>query len=380
MALQIKFHRTVAFVVLIAAGVWVGTGKFSSVGSDAARASQGASTPAEGDPAATDAASEPSLRTVAAVTPTFRDHAREIRLSGVTAPDKHVTLAARTNGVVESISIQKGEKVAADATVMMLEGPEIMAALSISELTFEQLTRDLGVAEKLFTRSSVTESQVTNARTAAATADAQVKQARAAVDLLTLKAPFAGLVDTVSVERGEWVQAGTPIATVLSLDPIVVQAEVSEIDIGLVTTGAKALVQLVTGAEMEGKVRFVAKEASSDTRTYRIEVALPNPDLSIPSGMTADVRLYAAPVRTVTVPRSVITLSQTGEIGVRVVGADDTAHFAAVDLVDDTPGGLILAGIPDNARIIVSGQDLVRDGEVVIVVDPEAETTPEPVP
>ena len=193
---------------------------------------------------------------------------------------------------------------------------------------------------------------------------------RGTLDLLILKAPFAGLVDTVSVEQGEWVHTGTPVATILSLDPIVVQAEVSELDIGFVATGAKARVRLVTGAEMQGQVRFIAKEASSDTRTFRIEVALPNPDTRIPSGMTADVRLYAAPVRTVTVPRSVITLSEAGEIGLRVVGADNIARFAAVELIDDTPGGLVLAGIPDGARIIVAGQDLVRDGEPVSVVAP----------
>jgi multidrug efflux system membrane fusion protein len=75
--------------------------------------------------------------------------------------------------------------------------------------------------------------------------------------------------------------------------------------------------------------------------------------------MTAEVSVFAAPVRAVTVPRSVITLSDSGELGLRVVGADGTAGFAPVTIVDDTPQGLIVTGVPQGIRIVVLGQDLV---------------------
>ncbi|MDH5452080.1 MAG: hypothetical protein OEX14_01900, partial [Paracoccaceae bacterium] len=71
----------------------------------------------------------------------------------------------------------------------------------------------------------------------------------------------------------------------------------------------------------------------------------------------------------VTVPRSIITLSDSGEIGLRVVNADNVTSFAAVNLIDDTPTGLVVTGVPENVRVIVSGQDLVGDGETVSVID-----------
>ena len=116
-------------------------------------------------------------------------------------------------------------------------------------------------------------------------------------------------------------------------------------------------------------MRFVALDASPSTLTFRVEVALPNPDRLIPSGMTAEVRLSAAKVRSVTVPRSIITLSDAGDLGLRVVNADNIASFAIVELIDDTPAGLVLAGVPEGMRIIVSGQDLVKDGDKVMVTD-----------
>ena len=119
---------------------------------------------------------------------------------------------------------------------------------------------------------------------------------------------------------------------------------------------------------MEGTVRLVAREATAETRTFPVEIALPNPDLSLPSGMTAEVQLLAAPIRAVVVPRSIITLTEAGEIGVRVVGADNKAEFAAVTIIDDTSDGLVVTGVPDGVRIITAGQDLVQNGEKVEIV------------
>ncbi|MDP2740295.1 MAG: efflux RND transporter periplasmic adaptor subunit [Pseudorhodobacter sp.] len=301
--------------------------------------------------------------------PRFEDHARVIRLSGVTQPEKRAVLAARTSGVVETLTVVKGATVDAEAVVMTLEGADILATVNIAEIAYDQRRRELDTAEKLFAGGNRTETQVLAARSAEATAAAQLNQSRAAADRLTLQAPFAGVVDTVNVEPGEWIQTGTPVATVLSLDPIEVRAEVSELYVDYLRPGADALLTLANGVQVHGTVSFVSKEASAQTRTFPVEITLPNPQHAIAAGMTAEVTLFADPIRAVTVPRSVITLSDAGEIGLRVVGTDNVARFAAVDMIDDKPEGLVLTGVPADVRIIVAGQDLVRDGETVTAVD-----------
>jgi multidrug efflux system membrane fusion protein len=355
-----KFHRIAAFCVMVAAGAWIVTGEFSSVGS--AQESGGQESPT---PAATRPENAPLIRTVSAVEPTFIDHARAIRLSGITAADKRVELAARADGVIASLSLVKGGTVEADAVVMTLEGPEAVAQEEIAGIALAQKERDLDVAEKLFKAGSSTESNLTNARSARDAAAAELARAKASADRLKLKAPFAGIVDSVSVELGEWVQTGTPVATILALDPILVKAEVSEVDLGSVAVGSTAHVRLVNGTEMEGTVRTVAREALAQTRTFPVEIALPNQNLSLPSGMTAEVSLFAERTRAVVVPRSVITLSDDGKLGLRVVGADNIAQFAEVQIMDDTADGLVVTGVPEGVRIITAGQDLVRNGEKV---------------
>jgi membrane fusion protein, multidrug efflux system len=345
---------------MVGAVAWIATGEFSSVGS--AQEVEGKESPT---PGAAPADTAPLVRTVSAVEPVFINHARAIRLSGITEADKRVVLAARAEGVIASLTLEKGGMVGAGDVVMTLEGPETVAQEKIAEIALAQKDRDLEVAQKLFQGGSTTESALTNARSARDAAAAELNRAQAAADRMELKAPFAGFVDTVSVELGEWVQTGAPVATILALDPILVKAEVSEVDLGSITIGSTAKVRLVNGTEMDGTVKLVAREASAQTRTFPVEIALPNPDLKLPSGMTAEVSLFAQPTRAVVVPRSIITLAEDGQLGVRVVGADNLAQFAVVQIIDDTPDGLVVTGVPEGVRIITAGQDLVQNGEPV---------------
>lgn len=357
-----KLHRIVAVCVMVAAGTWIATGDFATVGS-AEVAAAGSPTPA----ADADAEPAPLIRTVAAVTPVFIDHARAIQLSGVTQPDKRVDLVARAEGVIASLDLVRGGQVASGQVVLRLEGPETQAQADIAAIALAQRERELEVAERLFASGSNPETAVSNARSARDAATAELARARAAADRLTLKAPFAGLISALEVELGEWVQPGTPVATILSLDPILLKAEVSEVDLGSIAVGSRAKVRLVNGVEAEGTLRLVAPEASAATRTFPVEIALPNPDLALPAGMSAEVTLFAPAVQAVLVPRSIITLSDTGELGLRVVGPDNVAAFAPVQVLDDTAEGLVVTDVPRGVRIITAGQDLVRNGETVRV-------------
>jgi multidrug efflux system membrane fusion protein len=70
----------------------------------------------------------------------------------------------------------------------------------------------------------------------------------------------------------------------------------------------------------------------------------------------------------------VVTLSNTGDLGIRAVDPQNKVAFYPIDLVDDTPQGLILAGIPADARVIVAGQELITEGDTVNPVEADAAT------
>jgi membrane fusion protein, multidrug efflux system len=362
----LRLHKLLAIGVLVATALWVGTGEFSSVGSAQEEAEAAAAAAPEAAPVA--------LRTVAVVVPPRIEHARTIRLSGRTEADKRVALAARAAGIIADLPIAQGTPVEAGDLILRLDAEGKEAAVETARQLLSQREAEANAAERLGASGSLPRLQVDAARSALAQARSQLEAAQAELSRNEVRAPFAGIIDRVSVQQGASVGQGAEVATLIKLDPIIAVGEVSEREIGFVSRGNRAEVRLVDGTVVTGDVRFVSRDASPQTRTYRVEAEIDNSDGKVPAGMTAEVTLRAVPVEAVVLPRSVITLSAEGDLGVRGVDGDDKVVFVPIDLVDDTDNGLYLAGVAEGTRVIVAGQDLVTEGETVNAVEADEET------
>ncbi|PSJ59467.1 efflux RND transporter periplasmic adaptor subunit [Pseudaminobacter soli (ex Li et al. 2025)] len=361
---KVRFHKLAAIGVLIGFAAWMGTGEFSSVGSAAAEA--------EKKPTAAEQPKAPT-RTVAVITPPRVQHARAIRMSGQTEADKRAVLATRVGGIIAKLPVKQGQHVKAGDLVLMLDAEEKTAAVETARQLVAQRQAEADAQERLVKSGNSPKLQSDIVRSALAAARSQLEAAQAELARTEVKAPFDGVIDRVPVELGSSIMAGGEVATILSLDPIVGKGEISERDLSYVKIGDDAEVKLVNGDTAKGTVRYISRDASTSTRTFRIEIAVPNPEGSIPAGMTAEITVSAQPAEAVILPRSVVTLSSNGDLGIRAVDKDQKVSFHPIDLVDDTPSGLVLGGIPSDARIIVAGQDLVSEGDTVDAVDADAE-------
>ena len=148
-------------------------------------------------------------------------------------------------------------------------------------------------------------------------------------------------------------------------NPILAVVEVAERNLAGVHVGDAAEIRLVTGTKATGKVRFISKSASANTRTYRVDVEVRNADGAIPDGITAEVAIPLAAVPATRVPRSALTFSSAGDLGVRIVDADNKVAFVRVSVVDDQQENMWVGGLADAVRVIVQGQDFVREGQKV---------------
>jgi multidrug efflux system membrane fusion protein len=202
-------------------------------------------------------------------------------------------------------------------------------------------------------------------------AEATLAAALAELDRGFVRAPWAGIIHDVAAEVGgaAFSMAGREIATLVALDPMLAVVEVSERRLAGMKVGSVGSVKLVTGESMNGNIRFVAKTATKGTRTYRVEVELPNPDGAIPDGITAEVSIPVAAVQAARVPRSALTIASNGDIGVRAVGENGIVAFHRVSIAEDEQTYMWITGVPDGARVIVAGQDFVREGQVVEAVE-----------
>jgi membrane fusion protein, multidrug efflux system len=352
----LRLHQVLALLVLLAAAAWVLTGEFSHTGSENDEAEETASPPPE---------VSATQRTVLVARPDQERYSRAIRVAGRTEPDKTSLLAARESGIIRALPAIDGQYVSAGSVLLRLERPEKLAAVETAKALLAQRQAQSLAAEALLQRGEGAKIAADIARAELAAAEAQLREAETAVEHLDVIAPFSGTIDNVQVERGSWVQIGTPVATINAMNPVVVRGEVSERDLADVRVGTPATVNLASGASIQGRVRYVRQQASPQTRTFQLEVEIPNRGGDVPAGMSAEIVLHADAITAVTLPRSVVTIADSGALGIRVVGEDDTVRFLSVEVVDDTPDGLVLEGVPAGADVIISGQDLVRDGETV---------------
>ena len=366
---KFRFHKLAAIIVLVGFAAWVATGEFSSVGSASDTEK----------PNATDKTAEVEqpkgpARTVAVVTPPRSMHARAIRISGLTEADKRAVLATRVGGVIAKLPVKQGQHVRAGDLILMLDAEEKVSAVDNAKQLLVQREAELNASERLAKSGNLAKLQLDTARSNLTSARSALRTAQAELDRNEVKAPFDGIVDRVAVELGSAIMQGGEVATILALDPVIARGEISERDLRFVKNGDEADVRLVDGETVRGALRYISRDASSATRTFRVEIAIPNADGAIPAGMTAEITLRAKAADAVMLPRSVVTLSGSGDLGIRAVDKDNRVVFFPIDLIDDTSKGLVLAGIPGDARVIVAGQELVAEGDVVEPVEADQAT------
>jgi multidrug efflux system membrane fusion protein len=193
-------------------------------------------------------------------------------------------------------------------------------------------------------------------------AQAGVAAAEKEIERLSIHAPFAGLLETDTAELGSLLQPGAACATVIQLDQVKMVGYVPESEIGRVTLGAPAQALLVDGRRVSGTVSFVSRSADATTRTFRVELTVPNPELTIRDGQTADIAIEAEGARAHLVAQSTLTLDDEGTLGIRLIAANGTARFYPVAVLRDTREGVWVTGLPETAELIVLGQEYVTDG------------------
>ena len=360
-----KASRITAVGIVAAAVLWIASGHLlprdNADGQAAIRAG--------------DTKAQPLFR-VAVAPAIVEPHSPTLILSGRTEADHKVAITARTGGTLTELRVKRGQHVEKGEIVAVLSDDARQAQVAQAEALVEQRKAELEAKRSLISSGALPKLDLVNLESQYKTAQAALGSARAELERSVVRAPWAGVITEVPAEVGgaAFSMAGKEIATLVALDPMLAVVEVSERKLAGIKVGETAKVKLITGQSVTGRVRYVSKSASATTRTYRVEVEMDNTDGTIPDGITAEVVVSLKAIPAAKVPRSALTISSAGNIGVRVVGEGDKVDFVPVEIVEDLQGTMWLSGISQGARVIVRGQDFVREGQQVATVDASKES------
>lgn len=287
-------------------------------------------------------------------------------LSGRTEAARKVDVRSEAMGLLISEPIQKGASITKGQLLCELDPGTSNATLAEAEARLLEAETNLRTAESLAERGFSSETDTISRKAALEASMAGVERAKTEIERLQIRAPFDGILETNTAELGELMQPGAACATLISLDPIKLVGFVPEQSIERLALGSAAGGKLITGQTLQGKVTFISRSADEITRTFRVEINVPNPDQTIRDGVTAEILIGLEGERGHLVPQSALTLNDAGELGLRT-HKDGIAHFTPVTLIRDDARGVWVSGLPEQAEVIVTGQDFVREGRPIAV-------------
>jgi multidrug efflux system membrane fusion protein len=137
----------------------------------------------------------------------------------------------------------------------------------------------------------------------------------------------------------------------------------------------EASAKLPDGAVLEGEISYISPAASSETRTFSVEMEASNGQ-GEPAGVTAEITVPLDEVSAHRLSPALLSLNDAGVMGVKGVNSDGIVEFHEVELLRADSEGMWLAGLPPRLRLITTGQGFVKAGERVEAVEPEQDQEP----
>ena len=418
-----KFRSSYIWAALVALGAagWMASGQFG--GDD--KASETSAPPAvtaatAADSAAPDAAS-PIISFVVVENSKVR---RSIRASGVTQPKAIVTVSAEIGGTATAVPVAEGQAVKAGAVLVKIDTSTLPARIEAAKAEIDAATtaldsamaqsrgtyaeqraaaeaslnvarQRLEIAEKLasqkfsapielaqlkanYENARMTLAQIDLAKnlnsevniaqnkSRLATAKSNLAVLRDQLAKSTIKAPAGGWLETVHLERGEQIAAGAPAATILAMDELKIVVAVPQTNIGEVTLGDPVNINVAGAGMRKGEVTKIASITSSATRTFDVEVTVPNPERALRAGMTVEASIDVGFQPAFGMSPAHLSVAGDGSLTAKI-DEGGTARVMPVELVRSGVEQVFVSGLADGDRLLTFGQAFVNAGDPVRV-------------
>lgn len=284
---------------------------------------------------------------------------------GQTRANRSVQVKAEVSGKIEALPGQKGARVSAGDLLCRIavdarqnEYNEALAELNSARLEYN------GYLD-LNSKGLQSEVLLAKAKASLEQSKTMARRAELALAKTEIVAPFNGIVESQSVEVGDFLSPGSTCVTLIENDPILVVGQVAEKNIGQLSLGDQVAVELITGQALTGEVSFIGHTPETSTRTFPVEVTVSNPGAEIRVGLTSDMRVPVGAEDVHLISPASMVLSDTGRVGVRIVDAGNQVRFMPVDVVGESPQGIWVTGLPARVDLITVGQEEVFDGQLV---------------
>ncbi len=274
-----------------------------------------------------------------------------------------IDLSTEIAGTVSEVQFQSGEKVDKGQPIVVLDSAIEQANLAAAEAGLRLANAEFERARSLIDRQAISRSEFDRLNAESQQAAATVEQLNASLEKKRILAPFAGTIGIRQVDLGDYVAAGTPIATLQDLRTLFVDFSLPEQQVPLLAVGQRVEIGVAAfpGERFSGRIVALNPKVQATTRTVQVRAELANPGERLLPGMFADLQvLLPSEQPRVVIPETAITYTLYGN---SVLVVKDAPAAVSEDAPDPAPEGEPYRII--ERRFVETGER--RDGQVVVL-------------
>lgn len=216
-----------------------------------------------------------------------------IQVAGTVKAFEDVMMSPEEGGIVKEWKKKKGDRVRKGDLIVLLKDEVIKASYEAADAQYKMAQLNVEKQQSVYEQQGISELQYKNMLYGRDAAKANADLMKARWERTQLRSPINGVVDNTVPNAGEMAPPGVPIARVVNLETIKIQAEIPEMYSGAINVGTSVSVTFdaVPGETLNGKVTFVGSTVNAANRTMAVEILLPNPRGKLKPEMVAKVNL-----------------------------------------------------------------------------------------
>ena len=303
---------------------------------------------------------------------------------------QQVQITARVAGAVDAVKFVEGQEVKKNDTLVVIEVDRYQVAVDQAKAALDKATAAEKAAEGELARRQQANAQnqgliageeVANFETQVATSKADMETARQQLRVAQLnlrdayvRAPFAGAIQTRTVQQGQYLQPGAILGTLIQRDPLILRFPVTEQDAPRVKVGMIAHMTLRESTRTyDAKIILVAEAADPTTRLVSVTAEVDDKEHKywLRPGAFCDVNVPIGDARqAIVVPSLAVQPTEKGNV-VYTVDAKNLAHQKQVQLGMYTPeGGVeVTQGVAAGDQLVVRGFEPLSEGAAVKITE-----------
>ena len=290
---------------------------------------------------------------------------QSILIQGQTIYNKKIDVKSETTGNITSLNFRRGDNIKKGTSLMQISKENRNELLGSAEELIKLYEIEYSSAKQLVDKGLSSKSKLALAAYNLADAKSKLKNIQLDIDNTNIISPFDGIITEKYVEISDFVTPGNILLTMVNLNPIKIQGYLSEFDINKIEKNTKTIIENSNGIKKEGKITFISPSAKTSTRTFEITIEADNSDLAYKSGTTTSIMIEGSELQAHKISPSILTLQDDGSVGVKALSKKNIVLFYPIQKIKDTVDGMWVSGLPNEVKLIVSGQEYVIIGQLI---------------